>query len=134
MCMLCAVVVENFSTYEPAYLIKILAYSPVFNHICQMEELDWNEKAKRLLKSELVRRGISKDELVSRLEIIGVRETKTSIESKISRGTFSAAFLLQCLNAIGCKYFVPEVETYEYVYEPKVAYVPIKSKAKNPTK
>jgi hypothetical protein len=99
-----------------------------------MEELDWNEQAKRLLKSELVRRGISNDELVSRLELIGVRETKTSIESKISRGTFSAAFLLQCLNAIGCKNFIPEVETYEYVSETKVAYVPIKSKAKNPLK
>lgn len=95
-----------------------------------MEELDWNEQAKRLLKSELVRRGVSNDELVSRLESIGVEETKASVESKISRGTFSAAFLLQCLNAIGCKSFVPEVEMFDMVLsEPKVAYK-TKSKSK----
>ena len=35
-------------------------------------EIDWNEKAKRLLKSELVRRGISTEDLVGLLENIGV--------------------------------------------------------------
>lgn len=76
-----------------------------------METVDWNEQAKRLLKSELVRRGISSEELVARLERLGVDETKASVESKISRGTFSAAFLLQALNAIGCKSFVAEVDS-----------------------
>lgn len=88
-----------------------------------MEDFDWNEQAKRLLKSELVRRGISNDELVGRLKAIGVEETKASVESKICRGTFSAAFLLQCLNAIGCKNFVPEVEILEMdVSEPRTVY------------
>lgn len=114
----------------PAFLIFLLAYLPVFNHICPMEDFDWNEQAKRLLKSELVRRGISNDELVSRLQAIGVEETKASVESKISRGSFSAAFLLQCLNAIGCKNFVPEVETLEMVVaEPRTVYK-AKSKSK----
>ncbi len=88
-----------------------------------MEDFDWNEQAKRLLKSELVRRGISNDDLVSRLLTIGVEETKASVESKISRGTFSAAFLLQCLNAIGCRNFVSEVEIQEMVLaEPRSIY------------
>lgn len=95
-----------------------------------MDEIDWNEQAKRLLKSELVRRGISNEELVNRLETIGVEETKSSIESKISRGTFSAAFLLQCLNAIGCKNFIPEVEISELVNEPKAVYKSLKSNIK----
>lgn len=77
-----------------------------------MKETDWNEKAKRLLKSELIRRGISTEHLVSLLEGIGVEETKASVDSKISRGTFSAAFLIQCLNAVGCQSFLPEVETH----------------------
>ncbi len=64
---------------------------------------DWNVKAKLLLKSELIRRGVSNIELVSLLNTIGVKETKSSIDSKISRGTFSASFFLQCLSAIGCK-------------------------------
>lgn len=63
--------------------------------------LFWNQKAKRLLKSELVKRGISNTELAILLKQYGIKETKASIDSKISRGTFSAAFLLQCLTAIG---------------------------------
>lgn len=82
-----------------------------------MEYLNWNEQAKCLLKAELVRRGISNDELVSLLSSIGVEETKASIDSKISRGTFSAAFLLQCLNAIGCRTFVSEIQHYENILE-----------------
>ena len=76
-----------------------------------METINWNERAKRLLKSELVRRGITHEDLAGLLNEIGVEETKASIDSKISRGTFSAAFLLQCLSAIGCKSFMPDVET-----------------------
>lgn len=88
-----------------------------------MGSIDWNEQAKRLLKSELVRRGITIDELGGRLAAIGVEETKSSLESKISRGTFSAAFLLQCMNAIGCRNFSPEVEFEDnLVAEPRSNY------------
>ena len=72
---------------------------------------DWNDKVKRLLKSELVRRGISNSDLANMLEQIGIEETKSSIDSKISRGTFSASFFLQCLTAIGCEKI--EIEEYE---------------------
>ncbi|WP_179830222.1 DUF6471 domain-containing protein [Spirosoma fluviale] len=97
-----------------------------------MKEIDWNEKAKRLLKSELVRRGVTNESLTSLLEEIGVEETKAGIDSKISRGTFSAAFLLQCLNAIGCKSFVCEIESFEpaYLEEPQTFYKSQKSKPK----
>ena len=95
-----------------------------------MEDFDWNEQAKRLLKSELVRRGITNEELVSLLDAIGVEETKVSIDSKISRGTFSAAFLLQCLNAIGCKNFTAEIERLSMVEEPRAIYKTKKSEAK----
>ncbi len=62
----------------------------------------WNNKVKRLLRSELVKRGISHTELANLLNEIGIGETKSSIDSKISRGTFSASFLLQSLLVIGC--------------------------------
>ncbi len=88
-------------------------------------DIDWNEKAKRLLKSELIRRGISTEDLMELLSKIDVTETKASIDSKISRGTFSAAFLIQCLNAIGCQNFLPEVES-AMVSEPVVLYKPKK--------
>ncbi len=72
---------------------------------------NWNDKAKRLLKSELVKRGVSNSDLALMLNEIGVEETKASIDSKISRGSFSACFLLQCLMVIGCHKI--EIEDYE---------------------
>lgn len=64
--------------------------------------INWNVRAKRLLKSELIKRGVSNAELVMLLDNMGVHETKAGIDSKISRGSFSACFLIQCLTAIGC--------------------------------
>ena len=72
---------------------------------------NWDDKAKRLLKSELVKRGVSNTDLVLLLNEIGVEETKAGIDSKISRGSFSATFLLQCLIVIGCHKL--EIEDYE---------------------
>lgn len=72
---------------------------------------NWDDKAKRLLKSEMVRRGFTNADLVGLLNEIGVEETKASIDSKISRGCFSATFLLQCLTVIGCHKL--EIEDYE---------------------
>ncbi|MBS1682542.1 MAG: hypothetical protein JST48_12585 [Bacteroidetes bacterium] len=88
-----------------------------------MKPVDWNEKVKRLLKSELVKRGVTTESLAAMLETIGVHETKASIDSKISRGTFGAAFLIQCLQVIGCKNFVPETDADLIVAsEPKMIY------------
>ena len=71
---------------------------------------NWDDKAKRLLKSELVKRGVTNADLVTLLNEIGIEETKASIDSKISRGSFSATFLLQSLSAIGCRKL--EIEDY----------------------
>lgn len=85
---------------------------------------NWNDKVKRLLKSELVKRGISNADLALLLKEIDVHETKASIDSKISRGTFSACFFLQCLSVIGCnKIEIEEFETVlSMVAEPSVEY------------
>lgn len=71
----------------------------------------WDDKAKRLLKSEMVKRGVSNTDLVLLLNEIGIEDTKASIDSKISRGSFSAIFMLQCLTVIGCQKI--EIEDYE---------------------
>lgn len=70
----------------------------------------WSKQAKRILKAELVKRGLSNSELAERLNKLGLSETKSSIDSKISRGTFSASFLLQCFEVLGCKKI--EIEDY----------------------
>jgi hypothetical protein len=71
---------------------------------------NWDDKAKRLLKSELIKRGVTNADLVTLLNEIGIEETKASVDSKISRGSFSATFLLQSLSAIGCRKL--EIEDY----------------------
>jgi hypothetical protein len=39
--------------------------------------------------------------LVEKLAVLGVTETERNLNNKISRGGFTAAFLLQCLEATG---------------------------------
>jgi hypothetical protein len=60
----------------------------------------WEERAKRFLKAELARADVGYRELTELLAKHGLRETEASIANKISRGTFSATFLLASLKAI----------------------------------
>lgn len=62
---------------------------------------EYEEKVKNLLKGELKRRGVTYGQLVERLAAIGVVDSERNLNNKISRGGFSGAFLLQCLDAIG---------------------------------
>ena len=64
---------------------------------------EFEDLAKRILKGELKRRGITYAQLTVRLEKIGVHETERNLNNKISRGGFSAAFLFQVMLAIGAK-------------------------------
>lgn len=61
------------------------------------------ERVKGLLKAELKRRGLGYRDLAEKLTAMGVPETERNIANKISRGGFTAAFFVQCLEAIGCR-------------------------------
>ena len=63
--------------------------------------IEYETRAKNLLKGELKRRGITYAGLAEKLATIGVVENERNLNNKISRGGFTAAFLLQCLEAIG---------------------------------
>ena len=60
------------------------------------EKTEWEAKAANLLKAELKRHGVTYAQLA---DMIGDKEA--NVRNKLSRGKFSAAFLLQCLNSIG---------------------------------
>lgn len=62
---------------------------------------EWETRAKNLLKGELKRRGITYAQLAELLKGLDISETERNLNNKISRGGFTAAFLLQCLSAIG---------------------------------
>lgn len=67
-----------------------------------MPATDWAERAKNLLKAELKRRNVGYRELAEKLTAMGTPDSERNIANKISRGGFTAAFLVQCLEAIGC--------------------------------
>lgn len=62
---------------------------------------EWEEKAANLLKAEIKRRGLTYVQVVEKLAEIGVSEDERNLRNKLSRGKFTAAFMLQCLSAIG---------------------------------
>jgi len=68
-----------------------------------MKDDDWNKRATRIIKVELARADIGYEELIKRLEVIGVTESYTGIAAKINRGTFSFAFFMQCMKALNQK-------------------------------
>jgi hypothetical protein len=63
--------------------------------------VEFETRAKNLLKGELKRRGVTYAQLAEKLATLGVVENERNLNNKISRGGFTAAFLLQCLEAIG---------------------------------
>lgn len=64
-------------------------------------DTDWTARTKNILKAELKRRGVSYRDLAEKLGALGIHETERNIANKISRGGFTAAFLLQCMAAVG---------------------------------
>ena len=65
-------------------------------------DAEWRDQVKGILKAELKRRNVSYQKLADELAAMGVHETPANIANKISRGSFTAVFMVQCLEAIGC--------------------------------
>ena len=63
---------------------------------------EWEEGVKSLLKAELKRKNVTYAQLVGKLADIGVIDSEPNIRNKLSRGKFTAVFLIQCLEAVGC--------------------------------
>ena len=68
-----------------------------------MADTEWEAKVKGLLKGELKRRNVSYAQLVEKLAAIGVVDSEPNIRNKLSRGKFTAVFLIQCMEAIGAE-------------------------------
>lgn len=65
------------------------------------DQTEWEAKAANLLKAELKRKGVTYAQLVEKLAEIGIDEKEVNVRNKLSRGKFTAAFLIQCLVAVG---------------------------------
>ena len=64
-------------------------------------DAEWTTSAKNLIRSELTRKGVTYAQLSEMLDAIGVQENEKNVANKIGRGTFSMAFFMQCMKAIG---------------------------------
>jgi len=56
-----------------------------------------------ILKGEIKRQNLKYSDLVKKLADIGIEEKEVNIRNKLARGKFSAAFMVQCLHAIGVR-------------------------------
>jgi hypothetical protein len=65
------------------------------------ERTDWEEQAKTILRVEMARKGTTYAQLVEKLAAIGIEDNERNLRNKVSRGKFTAGFLLQCLVALG---------------------------------
>lgn len=61
----------------------------------------WDMEARSILRAEMQRRGFTYKKLALALERQGQAETERRLISRISRGTFTFAFALRCLRAMG---------------------------------
>jgi len=64
---------------------------------------DWDRRAARALRVEMARRDVKCGDLAKLLAARGCKASAQSLRSKMSRGTFSASFFLQALDAMGCQ-------------------------------
>jgi len=59
------------------------------------------DTARRILKTEMIKKGVSNTQLAALMRDRGLQESQASINNKLSRGTFSAAFMVDALEAMG---------------------------------
>lgn len=67
------------------------------------ERTDWEARARGIIRGEMGRQNVTYAQLVEKLAGIGVAEDERNLRNKISRGKFTAAFLLQCVCALGAE-------------------------------
>jgi len=63
----------------------------------------YEARAKKALRDAMDAQGVGYDELAAKLRKKGVEISDGGLENKIARGTFTAAFLIQCMDALGVR-------------------------------
>lgn len=66
-----------------------------------IRDADWEQLVKNILRAEMMRRGVSYEQLATRLAAIGVEDNVLNLRNKVARGRFTATFFTQCLVALG---------------------------------
>lgn len=64
------------------------------------ERTDWEAKARGIIRAEMARQNVTYAQLADKLAAMGIEENERNLRNKVSRGKFTAAFLLQVLHAL----------------------------------
>lgn len=71
------------------------------NNQTTITDAAWERLVKNLLRAEMMRRGVSYEQLVVRLGDLGINENILNLRNKVARGRFTAPFFAQCMVALG---------------------------------
>lgn len=69
-----------------------------------LDEKTWEGLAKNTLRAAMIQRGVSYAGLVDALSAVGISDNEANLRNKVSRGRFTAMFLMQCLKALGIEW------------------------------
>jgi 3-mercaptopyruvate sulfurtransferase SseA len=93
--------------HEPVVKRESVEYDHVRHQIraqLMATDAEWQALVKGMLKAEMKRRNMTYEQLAGRLAEVGAQHSSAQVlRTKVSRGGFSAVFLVQCLKAMGCK-------------------------------
>jgi hypothetical protein len=97
----------GYRTLKPRAQEDISSFVRFLSEITVMSEIfpiaPYEEQAKNILKSELKRRGVTYAQLAEKLRDRGAKESERNLANKISRGSFTAAFFMMCMDVIGAR-------------------------------
>jgi hypothetical protein len=86
----------KYDAFQEAWLMSINNSGPDPSEVAA----EW---AKRALRAEMAKQGLTYAMLAERLLLVGVVEEERNLRNKVARATFSAGFFVQCLAAMDCK-------------------------------
>lgn len=92
---------HQLSLFKLIYLLtRYFKNDKMLEYIKLGRNMDYAQRAKTIIKTELVKRDIDYPELADMLQKIGVEENRSNLSNKINRGTFSFIFVMQVFEAL----------------------------------
>jgi hypothetical protein len=68
---------------------------------------------KRVLRVEMVKRGLTYKDLTTLLNVLGLGLTEKSVTLRVTRGTFRFTFFLQAMAVMGAQTFTMDIPRFE---------------------
>lgn len=81
---------------------SVLDHDIILNCLDILERIGREGRANGILHAEMAHKGTTHAQLIGLFEANGIKDKKRNLRNKISRGKFTAGFILQHLPAIGC--------------------------------